>query len=239
MSGCAPGLQPQAEPDRASCSGVKARACCWRFWIAVILLVLAGGAIRSRHQGLTVVPLRAPLSSVPLTLAHWRGTDIPMEPDVLDLLRVSDYVNRVYSPDIGPEISLYVGYYASQGTGDQIHSPKNCLPGSGWQPVRSMVTELALGSRKVPANLYVVEQNGERQVVLYWYQSGGRVLASEYWAKFYMIADAMRWNRTDGALVRVVVPVQAGESLARQQAVQFAEALLPPLSGILPKPYGR
>jgi EpsI family protein len=172
-----------------------------------------------------------------MAIESWRGVDIPLEPEIVKVAGVSDYLNRIYAQNSGASVGLYVGYYATQGMQDKAHSPKNCLPGSGWQPVSATETELTFDQRKFPVNLYVIEQYGERQLVLYWYQSRGRIVASEYWAKFYMIVDAIRWNRTDGALVRIVVPIRGdSESLTRQQAIQFAEAVLPRVNQVLPKP---
>jgi EpsI family protein len=136
-------------------------------------------------------------------------------------------------------IGLYVGYYGSQRQGDTMHSPLNCLPGAGWSPVsfRRMsisVPSSAEASRDITVNRYVIEKGLDRQLVLYWYQGHGRVVASEYLGKIYMVLDAIRTNRTDGAMVRIIAPIVTDEAHAEAQAVGFAQVLFPLLGRYLP-----
>jgi EpsI family protein len=120
-----------------------------------------------------------------------------------------------------------------------MHSPLNCLPGAGWTPVRSDRIALAPSGGAAPQdsvriNRYVIEKGLDRQVVLYWYQSHGRVIASEYWGKIYLVLDALRLNRTDGALVRIMAPVLTSEAEAERDALEFARTLAPLLGRYLP-----
>jgi exosortase D (VPLPA-CTERM-specific) len=204
-----------------------------RLWFAVSILALAAVGTHTMRHG-EVMPLRQSLQNIPLRIEGWQGADDPLDEKTVAMTGVDEYLNRAYirGDDF---LGLYIGYYRTQATGDTIHSPKNCLPGSGWQPVSSSLVELqAPDGRQVPVNSYVIQKGAERQVVLYWYQSHGRVMASEYQAKFYMIADALRWNRTDGALVRIAAPVGNDEEQTREQAVRFAQQVLPRLNGLLP-----
>jgi EpsI family protein len=138
----------------------------------------------------------------------------------------------------GQPVSLYVGYYASQRQGDTIHSPQNCLPGAGWQPVEGGSAPLDVGGRRLTVNRYVIQKGLDRQVVLYWYQGRGRVIANEYANKFWLMLDAARLHRSDGALVRVVAPVvrSANGSLtaADGAAADFTRAVFSRLSTHLP-----
>jgi EpsI family protein len=144
-------------------------------------------------------------------------------------------LTRFYSRPGEGVVHLYVGYYQSQADGNSIHSPKNCLPGAGWQPISSGETQIPVGSGEaVKVNRYLIQKGQERQMVLYWYQSHGRVVASEYWAKLYLVMDAIQMNRTDGALVRVISPITDSEVRAEQQVVDFAKTLLPLLDRHLP-----
>ncbi|HEY1731664.1 MAG TPA: EpsI family protein, partial [Terriglobales bacterium] len=122
-------------------------------------------------------------------------------------------------------------------TGATIHSPKNCLPGAGWNPAESSIYMLPLNDgRKVPINLYLIRKGLESEVVLYWYQAHGRIIASEYWGKFYLVYDALRLNRTDAALVRITVPVQHGdEASAQERALSFAKQITGDLDQIIPR----
>ncbi len=185
------------------------------------------------------VPPREPLTSLPLDLDGWRGRDAPaFDERILRVLAVDEYVNRVYVA-AGEGVGLYIGYYRSQREGDTIHSPLNCLPGAGWEPVRKERVGLpAAPGAPAVVNQITIEKGLDRQVVIYWYQSHGRVVASEYWGRAYMALDALRLNRTDGALVRVIAPVddrrENPESSAQQTAQGFAARLLPLLSRYLP-----
>jgi EpsI family protein len=207
-----------------------------RFWLMIALL--AGAAIGFHHLSHgEAIPLSKPLSTLPAQFEDWHGADLPLEPRIVQALGVSDYLSRVYqSPDLYP-VFLYVAYYRSQRTGISIHSPKNCLPGAGWEPVSAgHMTLTGPGGQRVLVNQYEVENGLHRQLVLYWYQSHGRIIASEYRARMYMVLDALRMNRTDAALVRVSTPVLKSEeqpSLVR--AVTFAETFLARSQGLLPE----
>jgi EpsI family protein len=155
---------------------------------------------------------------------------------MVQAVSVSDYTNRVYFADGIAPVQLYVGYYGSQKTGDTIHSPKNCLPGSGWDPVRSGFATISVaGGRQIVVNEYVIQQDQNKQLVFYWYQGRGRVIASEYAGKFWMVADAISRNRTDGALVRLITPINDNEPSAQTRLVGFTQSIFPQLDEIIPK----
>jgi EpsI family protein len=119
-----------------------------------------------------------------------------------------------------------------------MHSPKNCLPGSGWNPVLNdqVVLERAADGKPVYINRYLIEKNADQSLVLYWYQSSGRVIANEYWGKFYLVAEALRSGRRDGAIIRLVVPLRKGDNLdhVTQRTLEFARTLRPELPKFLP-----
>jgi EpsI family protein len=177
-----------------------------------------------------------------MQIGDLKARDVPMDDRVLSVLAVDDYVNREY---IGPGalMALYVGFYQSQREGNTIHSPMNCLPGAGWDPVSRSYISIPVASagatRAVQINRITIEKGTDRAVVLYWYQAHGRVVANEYWGKVYSVIDAMRLNRTDGAMVRIVSPIAGtgseAESKAEQQAISFARSIFPLLSTYLPE----
>ena len=208
-----------------------------RYWamIAVLLAGIAGMGLLSHGE---FTPPAKPLSDFPMDIGSYRTVkEFPFDEATLKVLGVTDYTNRVYvSPALG-DLGLYIGYFRTQRTGATIHSPKNCLPGAGWQPTVSEIYQLSLpDGRKVPVNLYVIRKDLDQQIVLYWYQSHGRVVASEYWGKFYMAADAIRLNRTDAALVRITAPVRNGDlDAARNQAIAFAQQVAVDVEQIIPR----
>jgi EpsI family protein len=206
-----------------------------RFLITAGILLAAIVLLQTISHGEAVVH-RQPLRDLPYALGAWTGEPLPVQTQIVQAVGVTDYINRYYSRSSGFPVQLYVGYYASQRTGDTIHSPKNCLPGAGWDPIRSGYAAVQLPSgRKIVVNEYVVQQDQDKQLVFYWYQGRGRVIASEYRAKFWMIADALSRNRTDAALVRLVTPMSDGEENARARLMSFTKAVFPSLDGLIPK----
>jgi EpsI family protein len=222
-------------------------------WPFALALVLMGGtwaflASRSRAEPTLV---RRPFAEFPGSVGEWAGRDVEMDERVLSLLNLTDHLMRVYVPagsaaaggtllagrmrQSAAPVWLYVGYYGSQRTGATYHSPKNCLPGGGWQ-LRSSeaVRDVIPGARGVAVNRVVIEREFERQLILYWYQDRGRVVASEYAAKGWLIWDAMTRNRTDGALVRVSTPIVGSEEDAYRHALAFVKASWEALAQHLP-----
>lgn len=206
--------------------------------LSLVLLVSAGYMAHATRA--EEVPVREPLAAIPLTIQGWQGRDTPkFSADIEKVLGVDEYITRIYSRDDEHYVTLYLGYYRSQRAGDTIHSPMNCLPGAGWQPVRAERADIPVSGSggSIRINRYVIEKGVDRQVVLYWYQSHGRVVASEYWSKAFMIYDATRLNRTDAALVRVISPVWPSESddaAAAARATEFVKVLFPLLETYLP-----
>lgn len=211
----------------------------------LLVCLIASAGIVGRANRAEPVPPRQTFDRFPMTFDGWSGVQqAPFTKDILDILGVDDYVTRAYfTANRAEGVGLYIGYYQSQRQGDTMHSPMNCLPGAGWEPMSN--TRLSLnvptnadgGARDIEVNRYVIRKGLDRQLVLYWYQAHDRVVASEYWGKFYMVTDAMRLNRTDGALVRVIVPVgpgDASEQAAEATAVRFVKSLFPQLASFLP-----
>ena len=210
-----------------------------RFVVVVVLLVATALFLHARSRR-EAVPARAPLAAFPHQLGEWTGTDVPIQQEVLDVLGAGDFLLRVYqdSSRRQPYVDLFLAYFPSQRTGDTIHSPKHCLPGSGWLPVESSRVTLSLpGHSPFLANRYVIAKGTDRQLVLYWYLAHDRAVASEYWAKFYLVADSIRLNRSDGSLVRVTTPLRSGETTDAAQArlISVAGKFRPLLNQYVPR----
>jgi EpsI family protein len=206
-----------------------------RLWITAGILLGAFVLLHTVSHGEPIVA-RQPLRELSYTLGNWKGEERPLQSQIVQAVMVSDYTNRVYFNPADVPVQLYIGYYASQRTGDTIHSPKNCLPGAGWDPIRSEYVRISLrDGRQIVVNEYVIQQDQNKQLVFYWYQGRGRIIASEYAGKFWMVADAIYRNRTDGALVRLTTPLNDGEEKARARLLNFTEILFPHLDELLPK----
>jgi EpsI family protein len=210
----------------------------WPRFLAVIVFLLGtSAALHFRSTEEAVAPHTA-VSQFPQAINGWKGTDIELTSEDVSTLGSGEFLLRDYTRNSGPAVTLFLAYYPSQKTGDTMHSPKNCMPGSGWTPTKSSVIGIrAADGRVITANRYVVAQGKDSMVVLYWYQAHGHTAASEYWAKWLLVRDAITMNRTDGALVRVLTSIEGGETEADAQAraIQFAQEIAPSLDTYIPR----
>ena len=223
-----------------------------QFW-SVIVCLLATFLLIHMRGDVDQVPPSAPLNEVPTRFGVWTSEDIPISVSTLEVLGKGDFLNRVYQ-DSGqdsaptatqgqgpkasvPPVQLFIGYFPTQRTGQAIHSPQNCLPGSGWAFLSSGVTTFTDGTGKqYRVGDYVISDGRYKQEVFYWYQSHGHSIASDYMAKLHMLADSIRLGRTDAALVRVLTPIEADEvpSQAHDRLVMFAKYVTPLLPAYVP-----
>jgi EpsI family protein len=204
----------------------------------ITLLLLGQAAILYSSIRPEAVPLGKPLNTFPKNIASWQLVqEGVIDQETQDVLKADDLLNRVYAdPSSNQSASLFIAAFRSQRNGKAPHSPKNCLPGNGWTPLDQHEVQIDIGgAAPIPVNEYVVQHGESRSVVLYWYQSRDRAVASEYKAKFWVIADAMRYNRTDTALIRVIVPVSNRDaSSAEAVAVHFVQTFYAPIRQFLP-----
>lgn len=209
-----------------------------RFSIAMALIAGTAVFLHSRSRAETLVPALPP-SSFPLSIGNWKGIDVPIPQWALEVLGDGKFVERSFSRNPNaPPVDFFLAYFPTQRTGSTMHSPQNCLPGSGWTPVEFSRIMLPIpGAGNIRVNRYVIAKGLDRQLVLYWYQEHGRTVASEYWAKFYLVADAISMNRSDGALVRFITTIAPGESVdsAEQRSVALMKEVVPLLGQYVPK----
>ena len=211
--------------------------------IAILsVFFLIGAAVIARASRIEAVPPREPFDAFPLRIGSWQGQDTErLDARTLEVLGADDYLSRFYQKSQGL-VGFFIGYYETQRQGDSMHSPLNCLPGAGWQPIAKSylpihVTDASGRQSEITVNRYVIEKGLEQQVVLYWYQSHGRVIANEYRSKIFMVYDAARLNRSDAALVRVTSPRLSSDSglqSAETRAVDFVKDVFPTLEKFLP-----
>jgi EpsI family protein len=184
-------------------------------------------------------PKARPLSQFSMASANWhKVNEYQMDQETRDVLNADELLSASFGQaSTGRQADLLVAYFQTQRNGKAPHSPKNCLPGSGFDAIQNTTIDIPISGEALPihVNKYIVARGDNRSVVLYWYQSRSRVVASEYMAKIYTMWDAVRTNRTDTALVRVVVPVQQGDTGAAEDlAVSFVRDLFEPLKHYLP-----
>ena len=207
-------------------------------FILLLVVLLVGGAVVNALQYLGEAPVqRKQLKDFPREVGVWqqRGGDQQFDNETLSVLRASDYVMRDYRGIGGVVGNFYVGYYASQRDGATYHSPLNCLPGSGWvMSSPATVTITPEGQPPFEANRYVIQNGSNRQLLIYWYQGRGRSTPSEYWGKIYTVIDSVRLRRSDGAMVRIMVPVGASEATALEAATSLSGSVAQVLPEFIP-----
>jgi EpsI family protein len=195
-------------------------------WHVVGILVLLAATLTASkltaHRRSDV--LAQPLDSISRKIQGFVGTENPpLTAGVLHELKCSSYLSRTYVKP-GIQADLFISYYAEQRAGESMHSPKHCLPGSGWEIWDYGKTEVQSNGRSFVVNKYSIANSGERKLVLYWYQSKGRIIASEYMGKLLLARDALFQNSTAASIVRIIVPDQQG---ALDYARRFASELIP------------
>lgn len=214
------------------------------FWVVVALMSFSGFVLHVRGD-VDRIPYSRPLNQFAMVIGTRAATDIPLNQETLDVLGKGDFLYRMYSGTAtAPEtlaarapISLFIGYFPTQRTGQSIHSPQNCLPGAGWTFLDSGKTEFTDATGKnYSVGDYLITDGKGTQEVLYWYQMHGRSIANDYKAKIYTLTDSIEYGRTDAALVRIITSVGQGESReqARERAVEFAKQITPTLPAYVP-----
>jgi EpsI family protein len=179
------------------------------------------------------------VGTLPSQIGDWTGTDVPISHKELEILGPGEYLQRDYenASQMQP-INLFIPFFPSQRAGDTIHSPDHCLTGAGWFPISRQVIPLLLqGGSSIHVNRYVVSKSGQRQLVLYWFQAHGRVVASEWQAKYQLISDSLHMNRSDGGMVRLMTPMLDGESpdAAQVRILKLGSQVLPLLDSYIPR----
>jgi exosortase D (VPLPA-CTERM-specific) len=184
-------------------------------------------------------PKRATFATFPMTIGDWRGQRGHIAEIYLNELKLTDYIIANYTQNNRRFVNFYAAYYASQKTGDAIHSPHSCIPGGGWKIetiARYRLKGVMVDGVPLVVDRLVIEKGGNKELVYYWFQEQGRVLTSEYLAKWYLFWDALTRDRTDGALVRLITPISANGNTTAADArlTDFAKAMTAVLGKYVP-----
>ena len=199
-------------------------------------LVISGAVVNIwEHTGEAKVS-RKSFKDFPAQMGSWEqlGNELRFDDETETILRADEYLARNFKSH-GHVASLYVGYYATQRTGATYHSPLNCLPGSGW--VMNEGGDIKISrpdGSSFKANRYVIQKGNERALVIYWYQGRGRSVANEYWDKMYTVLDSVARRRSDGALVRVIAPIETSSADAEKLASELAAETIKQLPPFVP-----
>jgi EpsI family protein len=207
------------------------------YWLMLALLAAAALLAITVRRG-QATPLRKQFGEFPMKVGEWQGRTVNVSGQVLEMLGATDVLNCVYRRG-DDEVGFYIGYYAWQRAGESMHSPKNCLPSSGWEMLEQRRGPLAIpaAGKSVEVNHSIVENGPESQYVIYWYETRGHSFASEYQGKAILMWQALRTGRSDGAMIRVLCPLRNGVSKQRAEAVSvdFICQVYPLLKEYLPE----
>ena len=205
---------PAPTPDGAQ---VNARALQMPYLAAVVVVAAVTAATLFMPERVEVEPQRKDFTEFPMELGKWKGKVDHIEEIILNELKLDDYLMVDFAEEEGKPVNFYVAYYASQRKGESAHSPRTCIPGGGWKMVGLAPYEVAgitVNGRPLVVNRAVIQLGEQKSLMYYWFQQRGRILTNEYLVKWMIFWDALTRNRSDGALVRVVVPVMPDEDIA-------------------------
>ncbi len=210
-----------------------------RFVVVALLLSAAAFVMQARSNN-EVFPAREPLNTMPSQYGPWVGQELVIDQQTLDILGAGEFIQRSFDNPALPQpwIDLLIAYFPSQKAGDTIHTPNHCLQGEGWVPIQREVVQLQRPDGSTfPANRYVTSKTGDRELVIYWFQAHNRAVASEYSAKYYLVADSIRLNRSDGALVRLITPMYRRETpdAAQARIMGLGSQIIPQLDRYIPR----
>ncbi|VAX09574.1 Eight transmembrane protein EpsH / EpsI protein [hydrothermal vent metagenome] len=210
------------------------------FIIANVLVVLVAASLLLMPERVDIKPERKDFYAFPHTIENWKGSTESLTGNILDALKVDDYLLVNYTNTKNASmVNLYVAYYASQKKGQSAHSPRTCMPGGGWKMQgisQEVVAGVNVGSQPLIVNRTIIQKGEHRQLVYYWFQERGRVITNEYLVKWFILWDALEMNRTDGALVRLTTYVPPGEEIevAEQRLKDFAKLAVEQLHDYVP-----
>jgi EpsI family protein len=212
-------------------------------YLGMLLLLIAAAVLTyylSTEHNHRRETKRVLFSEFPPHLDRWKQTAVRTLGSGQEReLGADDYLSRTYTDDRGAIAYLFIAYYGSQRHRQTFHSPQNCIPGAGWTMSNHRVHRIDLDQegRERAINEYLIEKDDERMLALYWYHGRGRVVANEYWARLAAIEDSLLIGRTDGALIRLIIPLgrkNEGEEKARESGLAFARQLLEILADYVP-----
>jgi EpsI family protein len=227
---------PAATPADA---GRSYRALPGSYVASVAALGLAAALAVLAPEPVHISPERKDFIEYPLSFGEWKGRSQVMEAIYLSELKLDDYILADYANPAGAAVNFYVSYYAVQAEGNSAHSPRACIPGDGWEIVGFETHEMRqvrFAGKPIRVNRVVIQKGEHKQLVYYWFQQRGRTVSDEYVVKLYIFWDAITRKRSDGAMVRLVTPLERGEPVengdGRLEA--FAVQAVPALAGYIP-----
>lgn len=200
------------------------KSAAWQNYVPAAML-LVGCAFMWQTHAQKPMPLAAPLASILDSVPGYRSVNLTIADDERKIAGMTDYIERAYVRDSTSQFQTLVSYYDRQTQGKTPHSPRNCLPGAGWEILRGDKRPIDVDGSRYVVNHYLLKNGPEMAVVYYWYQGRGRVVANEYAVKWNLLRDAALLGHTEEALVRIVIPVGAASESGQGQVFATADSL--------------
>jgi EpsI family protein len=204
-----------------------------RFFV-VYILIIATGLYINLYSEITV-PINRSLKELPLSYKGWKMvSESIFDENILEKLRPTDYVLRRYVGSEKIPVYLYVGYHGGGNNSGEIHSPRHCLPGSGWLKIKEDKISINSESGKINLVKAIYQKGEEKELFFYWYKVRGETLSSEFALKFTQIINSMLYRRKDAAFIRVSVPFESDENIASSVGIKFIKDFYPVIERFLP-----
>ena len=206
-------------------------------WLAALSGLFAITLLTSTfvNENRLIVPERKYFRTLPTEFPGWDYRIRPIDSEVAEQLKADDsIVADMISPE-GDQINIYLAYLTARRDGTSWHSPRQCIPGGGWQVTEIDIIQASDESGELPFayNRMLIEYGDQKQLVYYWYDQRGRKIANEYMMKLLVLYDTVTRRRADGSLVRLIAPVPESNDVAstEKKLKEFAMRL----NGILPE----
>lgn len=204
--------------------------------ICFMLAAIFGSGLADKRE--EIIPKHKDFAFFPTTIGEWRGKPQYLDADVLEGLQLTDYLMSDYNAaDEKNSVGLYVAYYESQKIGSTAHSPANCIPGGGWQIADKSIKTIPLeDGRHLMVSRLLIRKGNAAQLVYYWFDERGRNITETSYAKWYLLLDSIIMQRSDGALIRLVTPLERKEDAenADKRLTQFLFDTYPVIKTFLP-----
>ncbi|NTW80784.1 MAG: EpsI family protein [Geobacteraceae bacterium] len=207
----------------------------WLRFIIVYALFAAAALIINFHRD-TAIPMNRPFSDFPKQVQSWQMTSrAEFSANVLNVLKATDYLYRQYNDAAGKTVSLYIGYHNGGKDSGGIHSPKHCLPGSGWYEASSRRGVLDIPGGTINLVRAVYQKGDSKELFVYWFQVRDRSISDEYSLKMAEIVNSVLYRRRDESFIRVSVPVDTDVDRAVARGEQFIRDFEPSIREFLPR----
>lgn len=203
-------------------------------YVIVYLLLGLTALFMSTHENVAV-PVSQPLTGIPTQLDGWNMTgQSRFSSNVLANLKPSDYLYRTYKDLAGNKAAIYLGYHNGGPDSGPIHSPKHCLPGSGWFELSQVQRTIQTANTEVPVVEAVYQKGDQKEMFLYFFQVQGKILTDEYSLKLAEIVNSIFYKRRDSAFIRISVTFQGEASEAAKVADHLLVNIYPHIAATLP-----